>query len=51
MYILHLAYGNKAVMKKNLSSNFELQDMSKFLEASHESLLLTGTPSVHNLKF
>ena len=51
MYILHLAYRNKMVMKKILSSNSELQDMSKFHEASHESLLLTGTPSVRNLKF
>ena len=36
--------------KKNLSSNFELLGMSEFREASRESLLLTGTPSVRNLK-
>ena len=36
--------------KKNfLSSNFELR--SEFREASRESLVLTGTPSVRNLKF
>ena len=51
MYILYLAYRNKTVKrKKNLSSNFELQDVSEFREASHESLLLTGTPSVRKLK-
>ena len=38
-------------MKKNLSSNFELQGVCEFREASRELLLLTGTPSVHNLKF
>ena len=31
--------------------NFELRGVSEFREASHESLLLTGTPSVRNLKF
>ena len=36
---------------KNLSSNFKLRGMSEFHEASRKSLLLTGTPSVHNLKF
>ena len=51
MYVLFLAYGNKAVMKKNLSSNFELQDVSEFCEASHESLLITRTPGVRKLKF
>ena len=35
--------------KKFLSSNFELR--SEFREASRESLVLTGTPSVRNLKF
>ena len=35
--------------KKILSSNFELR--SEFREASRESLVLTGTPSVRNLKF
>ena len=39
------------VKKKNLSSYFELQDVSGFREASHKLLLLTGTPSVRNLKF
>ena len=34
--------------KKILSSNFELR--SEFCEASRESLFLTGTPSVRNLK-
>ena len=28
-----------------------LRGISEFREASHESLLLTGTPSVRNLKF
>ena len=37
--------------KKILSSNFELQSVGEFREASRESLLLTGTPSVRNLKF
>ena len=35
--------------KKNLSSNFDLQ--SEFCEASRKSQILTGTPSVRNLKF
>ena len=39
------------MMKKNLSSNFELRGVSEFDEASRESLFLTGTPSVRNLKF
>ena len=30
---------------------FQLRGISKFHEVSHESLLLTGTPSVRNLKF
>ena len=30
---------------------FELRGISEFRKASHESLLLTGTPSVRNLKF
>ena len=39
------------VKKKNLSSYFKLQDVSEFREASRKPLLLTGTPSVRNLKF
>ena len=31
--------------------NFELRGVTEFREVSHESLLLTGTPSVHYLKF
>ena len=37
--------------KKFLISDFELRGISEFREVSHESLLLTGTPSVRNLKF
>ena len=29
----------------------QLRGISEFHEGSHESLLLTGTPSVHNPKF
>ena len=36
--------------RKILSCNFELRDVSEFREASRESLFLTGTPSVRNLK-
>ena len=36
--------------KKNLSSDFELRGVSKFHKVSHESLHLTGTPSVNVLK-
>ena len=36
--------------KKILSCNFELRGVSEFGEASRESLFLTGTPSVRNLK-
>ena len=44
---IHKHHGEKK--KSTLSSNFELR--SEFREASHESLVLTGTPSVCNLKF
>ena len=37
--------------EKILSFNFELRSVSEFREASRESLVLTGTPSVRNLKF
>ena len=37
--------------KKNLISDFKLPGVNEFCEVSHESLLLTGTPSVRNLKF
>ena len=37
--------------ERNLNSNFELQDVSKFRKASRELLSLTGTPSLCNLKF
>ena len=30
---------------------FQLRGISEFRKVSHESLLLTGTPSVRNLKF
>ena len=36
--------------EKILSCNFELRGVSEFREASRESLFLTGTPSVRNLK-
>ena len=36
---------------KHKKFQFQPRGISKFREASHESLLLTGTPSVHNLKF
>ena len=36
---------------KHEEFQFQLQGISEFHEASHESLLLTGTPSVRNLKF
>ena len=49
MYVLYLAY-RSYVVKRKKKSNFELQDVSEFCEASHESLLLTGTPSVRKLK-
>ena len=44
-----MSYVSITVRKKKLSSNFELR--SEFREASRESLVLTGTPSVRNLKF
>ena len=37
--------------KKILSCNVGLRGLSEFREASRESLFLTGTPSVCNLKF
>ena len=49
--MFHLPYANITVKKKILSFNFELRGVSEFREASRESLLLTGTPSVRNLKF
>ena len=36
---------------KHEEFQFQLRGISEFCEASHESLLLTGTPSVRNLKF
>ena len=36
---------------KHKEFKFQLRDISEFREASHELLLLTGTPSVRNLKF
>ena len=36
---------------KHEEFQFQLRGISEFREVSHESLLLTGTPSVHNLKF
>ena len=36
---------------KHEEFQFQLGDISEFREVSHESLLLTGTPSVRNLKF
>ena len=36
---------------KHEEFQFQLRGISEFHEASHESLLLTGTPSVRNLKF
>ena len=40
------------IQRQNMKKfNFELRDISEFREVSHESLLLTGTPSVHYLKF
>ena len=35
---------------KHEEFQFQLQGISEFCGASHESLLLTGTPSVCNLK-
>ena len=45
----HLIFGIQRQNTKNF--NFKLRGVSKFREVSHESLLLTGTPSVCNLKF
>ena len=40
------------IQRQNMKNfNFELRGVSEFHEVSHESLLLTGTPSVRNLKF
>ena len=50
MQVLQLPYTNVTV-KKILSFNFELRVVSEFSKASRESLFLTGTPSVRNLKF
>ena len=36
---------------KHKEFQFNLRGISEFREASHELLLLTGTPSVWNLKF
>ena len=36
---------------KHEEFQFQLRGISEFCEGSHESLLLTGTPSVRNLKF
>ena len=36
---------------KHEEFQFQLRGISEFREGSHESLLLTGTPSVRNLKF
>ena len=36
---------------KHEEFQFQLQGISELHEVSHESLLLTGTPSVRNLKF
>ena len=44
-----MTYARITAIRKKNCSNFELR--SKFREASHESLILTGAPSVHNLKF
>ena len=44
-----LVFGIQRQNTKNF--NFKLRGVSKFREVSHESLLLTGTASVHNLKF
>ena len=40
------------IQRQNMKNfNFELRDVREFHKVSHESLLLTGTPSVCNLKF
>ena len=45
----HLIFG---IQRQNTKKfNFELLGISEFREVSHELLLLTGTPSVRNLKF
>ena len=36
---------------KHEEFQFQLRGISELREVSHESLLLTGTPSVRNLKF
>ena len=36
---------------KHKEFQVHIQGISEFREASHESLLLTGTPTVQNLKF
>ena len=36
---------------KHEEFQFHLRGITEFCEASHESLLLTGTPSVRNLQF
>ena len=41
----------RSMQAKHKEFKFRLRGISKFREASRESLLLTGTPSVHNLKF
>ena len=37
-------------MERKKNSDFKLQGVSEFHEVSHESLYLTGTPSVNVLK-
>ena len=41
----------RSMQAKHEEFQFQLRDISEFREASRESLLLTGTPSVCNLKF